>query len=123
MGLGAAWAGILLRWMFRYSEILARDARRKDFVRYIPRLPAFALVALAVLALSGCGRRGPLELPPEYQAQGAALKAQQDAELAKTAPRKATPGAPVPAPPPPIPPGVTGNRPPAQYPFPLDPLL
>jgi predicted small lipoprotein YifL len=86
-------------------------------------LPAFALVALALLALSGCGRRGPLELPPEYQAQGAALKAQQDAELARTSPRKGATGAPVPAPPPPIPSGVTGNRPPAQYPFPLDPLL
>jgi predicted small lipoprotein YifL len=85
-------------------------------------LPAFALAALALLALSGCGRRGPLELPPEYQAQGAALKAQQDAEL-KASPRKAATGAPVPAPPPPIPSGVTGNRPPAQYPFPLDPLL
>jgi hypothetical protein len=75
------------------------------------------------MALAGCGRRGPLELPPEYQAQGAALKAQQDAELARTA-KKLPPGAaPVPAPPPPIPSGVTGNRPPAQYPFPLDPLL
>lgn len=91
-------------------------------MRYTPRLPAFALAALALLALSGCGRRGPLELPPEYQAQGAALKAQQDAEL-KASPRKAATGAPVPAPPPPIPSGVTGNRPPAQYPFPLDPLL
>jgi predicted small lipoprotein YifL len=85
-------------------------------------LPAFAFVALALLALSGCGRRGPLELPPEYQAQGAALKAQQDAELARTSPRKGATGAPVPAPPP-IPSGVTGNRPPAQYSFPLDPLL
>lgn len=88
------------------------------------RLCTLFAAALAVLALSGCGRRGPLELPPEYQAQGAALKAQQDAELAKAAPRKAVPGAPVPAPPaPPIPLGVTGNRPPSQFPFPLDPLL
>jgi predicted small lipoprotein YifL len=87
------------------------------------RALAAVSLLLAAMALAGCGRRGPLELPPEYQAQGAALKAQQDAELARTA-KKLPPGAaPVPAPPPPIPSGVTGNRPPAQYPFPLDPLL
>jgi predicted small lipoprotein YifL len=86
------------------------------------RLFAILAATLAASALAGCGRRGPLELPPEYQAQGAALKAQQDAELARTA-KKLPPGAAVPAPPPPIPSGVTGNRPPAQYPFPLDPLL
>lgn len=87
------------------------------------RLFLIIAAALAASALAGCGRRGPLELPPEAQAQGAALKAQQDAELAKTA-KKLPPGAPVPPPPPPpIPSGVTGNRPPAEYPFPLDPLL
>lgn len=87
------------------------------------RLFAILAATLAASALAGCGRRGPLELPPEYQAQGAALKAQQDAALAQTA-KKLPPGAPVPPPPPPpIPSGVTGNRPPAEYPFPLDPLL
>lgn len=91
----------------------------------MPRFNLLTVVALglAALALAACGRRGPLELPPEVQAQGAALKAQQEAELART-PRKPAPGAePLPAPPPPPIPGTTGNRPPAQYPFPLDPLL
>lgn len=80
------------------------------------------LAAFAVSALSACGRRGPLELPPEIQAQGAALKAQQAAALAKNAPKPA-PGQATPEPPPPPIPGTIGNRPPAQYPFPLDPLL
>lgn len=83
------------------------------------------LAAFAATGLSACGRRGPLELPPEIQAQGEALKAQQAAALAKSAknaPRPA-PGQAVPEPPPPPIPGTIGNRPPEQYPFPLDPLL
>lgn len=78
--------------------------------------------AVAALGLSACGRRGPLELPPEVQARGAALQAEQDAARAKNA-SKPAPGAaePVSAP---VPiPGTVGNRPPAQYPFPLDPML
>lgn len=80
------------------------------------------LAAFAATGLSACGRRGPLELPPEIQAQGEALKAQQAAALAKNAPKPA-PGQAAPEPPPPPIPGTIGNRPPAQYPFPLDPLL
>jgi predicted small lipoprotein YifL len=80
------------------------------------------LAALAAAGLSACGRRGPLELPPEIQAQGAALKAQQAAALAKNAPKPAPGQAAPESPPPPIP-GTIGNRPPEQYPFPLDPLL
>lgn len=80
------------------------------------------LAAFAATGLSACGRRGPLELPPEIQAQGEALKAQQAAALAKNAPKPAPGQAAPELPPPPIP-GTIGNRPPAQYPFPLDPLL
>ncbi|WP_363350298.1 LPS translocon maturation chaperone LptM [Methylocystis echinoides] len=80
------------------------------------------LLAAAVVGLSACGRRGPLELPPDVQARGAALRAQQEAALAKTGPKPA-PGQAVPAPPPPPIPGTIGNRPPEDYPFPLDPLL
>ncbi|HEY8163571.1 MAG: LPS translocon maturation chaperone LptM [Methylocystis sp.] len=80
------------------------------------------LAAIAAASLSACGRRGPLELPPEVQARGEALKAEQAAALAKNAPKPA-PGQPTPEPPPPPIPGTIGNRPPAQYPFPLDPLL
>lgn len=80
-----------------------------------------AVLALALVAtsLGACGRRGPLELPPETQARGAYLRAQTEAAQAKAAR-----GAPPPenAPAPPIP-GTVGNRPPDQYPFPLDPLL
>lgn len=78
--------------------------------------------AVAALGLSACGRRGPLELPPEVQAQGAALKAEQDAARARNAPKPA-PGAAEPAAPPVRIPGTMGNRPPDQYPFPLDPML
>ncbi len=83
------------------------------------------LVLLAVAAatsLSACGRRGPLELPPEVQARGEALKAEQAAAPAKNAPKPA-PGQAAPTPPAPPIPGTIGNRPPEQYPFPLDPLL
>jgi predicted small lipoprotein YifL len=84
------------------------------------------LLALAVAAsLSACGRRGPLELPPEVQARGEALKAEQAAAQAKAgrnAPAPA-PGGARPEPPAPPIPGTIGNRPPEQYPFPLDPLL
>jgi predicted small lipoprotein YifL len=82
--------------------------------------------AAAAFGLSACGRRGPLELPPEVQARGAALKAEQDAARAATVRSgpKPAPGAAEPAePPPPRIPGTIGNRPPDQYPFPLDPLL
>ena len=92
-----------------------------------PRLPLLARRSMAALALAlvaaslgACGRRGPLELPPETQARGAMLRAQTEAERAKAAPRGAPP--PENAPAPPIP-GTIGNRPPDQYPFPLDPLL
>lgn len=78
--------------------------------------------AVAALGLSACGRRGPLELPPEVQAQGAALKAEQDATRARSA-TKPAPGAAEPAAPPVRIPGTMGNRPPDQYPFVLDPML
>jgi predicted small lipoprotein YifL len=81
--------------------------------------------AVAALGLSACGRRGPLELPPDVQARGAALQAEQEATRAtnaRSAPKPA-PGAAEPTPPPVRIPGTIGNRPPAQYPFPLDPLL
>ena len=83
------------------------------------------LLALAAASLTGCGRRGPTELPAETQAFEAAMKAKQAEEQkalaakgktakpknydASTEPRGV--------------PGTTGNRPPEQFPFPLDPLL
>lgn len=89
------------------------------------RLLVFLSVAALAAGLSSCGRRGPLELPPETQARGAALKAEQEAlrgKSARNAPRPAPGEAAPPAPEPPIP-GTIGNRPPEQYPFVLDPLL
>jgi predicted small lipoprotein YifL len=91
-----------------------------------PRHLRLIFLAAAVgVALSGCGRRGPLELPPEVQARGDALKAQQEASRAKGPQNTAKPvpgQAQAEAPPPPIP-GTIGHRPPDQYPFFLDPLL
>lgn len=89
-------------------------------------LAALAAAALFAFSLSGCGRRGPLELPPDVQARGAAIKAQDDAERTKTASRggpKAAPGEAEPEAAPTRIPGTIGNRPPEQYPFVLDPLL
>jgi len=88
------------------------------------RCTSLTFIAVAVLAigLSGCGRRGPLELPPETQARGEALKKQQ-AQSASSDRTRPLPGAEEPAQPAPAIPGTIGNRPPDQYPFPLDPLL
>ncbi|PPD46636.1 MAG: hypothetical protein CTY15_01095 [Methylocystis sp.] len=88
-------------------------------------LAALAAAALFAFGLSGCGRRGPLELPPDVQARGAAIKAQQETQ-AKTVARNAPKAAPGEAEPEAAPtriPGTIGNRPPEQYPFVLDPLL
>ena len=89
------------------------------------RLIFLLAAALIAAGLSGCGRRGPLELPPETQARGEALKAEQDAARAKAARTspKAAPGEAEPRSAPVRIPGTIGNRPPEQYPFLLDPLL
>lgn len=90
------------------------------------RLLLLVAGAVAASGLAGCGRRGPLELPPEVQARGAALKAEQEAArttAARSGPRPEAGAAEPAALPPPRIPGTIGNRPPEQYPFPLDPLL
>ncbi len=86
---------------------------------------SFLLILLSSSGLLGCGRRGPTESPLETQAYEKALKAKEAEEqkaLAsqgkKTKPKNidasSQPGG--------IP-GTTGNRPPEQFPFPLDPIL
>lgn len=119
--IGAALAGSRLFPIDRYS---ARALKPPDRPVTLRRSPILALLAAALLAasLSGCGRKGPLELPPETQARGAALKAQEEAQAR---PNKAppAPGADAPARQEPAIPGTIGHRPPEQYPFPLDPLL
>jgi predicted small lipoprotein YifL len=91
------------------------------------RRPLFG-IALGLLALCvvGCGRKGPLELPADLQAERQAQAAQADAAAQAQAsgrrPKLSEEGAPPPAPArPPL--GDPGNRPPAVYPFPLDFLL
>jgi len=91
-----------------------------------------ATLALLAAGLSGCGRRGPLELPPDVQARGAYLRAEEEEKANSRPPAKssrkakageeAAPPPPANPPPPPIP-GTIGARPPEQYPFFLDPLL
>jgi predicted small lipoprotein YifL len=104
----------------RYSAADLANAGPKPVTLRRTRL-LILLSAIAATGLSACGRRGPLELPPEVQARGEALKAQQAAAQARTA--KNAPGQAQPEPPRPPIPGTIGNRPPEQYPFPLDPLL
>jgi predicted small lipoprotein YifL len=43
------------------------------------------LVSAAVLALAGCGRKGPLDLPPTASAPPSAAAAQADADAARAA--------------------------------------
>ena len=78
------------------------------------------ILAIAPTLLAGCGRKGPNELPPDVQAAREAQAAQQQAQAAKGAPKLSEQGEktelkPVP--------GEKGNRPPKDYPFPLDFLL
>jgi predicted small lipoprotein YifL len=89
---------------------------------------SLALLAGALAsALSACGRKGPLELPAEYQVQESASKEQRDAkqrdQAAKGLQPAFDPNSPGAPPKPSDIPGTSGNRPPAQYPFPLDPIL
>ncbi len=84
------------------------------------------LTLLIASGLAGCGRRGPLELPPETQAYGEALKKQrQEAAQESGKPDPAppfTPNSDQPSRKSDIP-GTSGNRPTQTYPFPLDPIL
>jgi len=86
----------------------------------MPAHRALILAAFAALALAGCGRKGPLELPVDVQAERAARQAAQEEAAAKTGRKLSDEG----APPKPQPqPGDIGHRPPADYPFVLDPVL
>ncbi len=88
---------------------------------------ALAIAPLLAGALAGCGRKGPLELPPDVQAARQEKIAQQQADEAakataasggkqKLSDQGAKPKAmPVE--------GDVGHRPPADYPFFLDPIL
>jgi len=89
---------------------------------------ALAIAPLLAGALAGCGRRGPLELPPDVQAARQEKLAQQQADEAAKA--KAASGDQKPklsdqgAKPKTMPvEGDAGYRPPADYPFFLDPIL
>ena len=84
---------------------------------------ALAIAPLLAGALAGCGRKGPLELPPDVQAARQEKIAEQQADQAAKNPDKGKlsqqgvkPKArPVE--------GDVGHRPPADYPFFLDPIL
>ena len=93
------------------------------------RRPLFGLaLGLLAVSVSGCGRKGPLELPADLQAERQAQAAQAEADAAAQArasgrrPKLSEEGA---SPPPPTRPplGDPGNRPPPVYPFPFDFLL
>ena len=89
---------------------------------------ALAIAPLLAGALAGCGRKGTLELPPDVQAARQEKIAQQqadDAAAAKAAsggngPKLSEQGVKPKARPVE---GDVGHRPPADYPFFLDPIL
>lgn len=91
-------------------------------------IAAFAAATLFATALGGCGRKGPLELPPDVQAVRDARRAEQEAAAARSAknargdqkPKLSEEGAKPQAAPVE---GDIGHRPPQSYPFFLDPLL
>ena len=87
---------------------------------------AFAIAPLLAGGLASCGRKGPLELPPDVRASHDARRAQQEAtEAAKSGkagqqPKLSEEGA---RPAATKVEGDVGNRPPEHYPFILDPIL
>ncbi|HXY57969.1 MAG TPA: lipoprotein [Methylocystis sp.] len=87
----------------------------------MPSRRAFVLAAFAALGLAGCGRKGPLELPADVQAERNARQAAEQANAPKNGQKLSEEGGPAKPPPPQL--GDPGRRPPALYPFPLDPLL
>jgi len=94
-------------------------------VTFRPPLLLACLALLLASGLAGCGRKGPLELPPETQAYGDALKKQRQEALDSGKPDPAPPFQPnsdQPSRKSDIP-GTSGNRPVQTYPFPLDPIL
>lgn len=83
------------------------------------------VTSLLISGLVGCGRRGPTESPLETQAYDKAMNA-KEAEEQKTLTsqgKKITPKNFDASSQPGGIPGTTGNRPPEQFPFPLDPIL
>ncbi len=89
---------------------------------------ALAIAPLLAGALAGCGRKGPLELPPDVQAARKEKIEQQQADEAAKA--KAASGGQGPSlseqgvkPKAQPVEGDVGHRPPADYPFFLDPIL
>ena len=89
---------------------------------------ALAIASLLAGALAGCGRKGPLELPPDVEAARKEKIAQQQADAAAKA--KAASGGQGPklseqGVKPKVMPveGNVGHRPPVDYPFFLDPIL
>ncbi|QGM47605.1 LPS translocon maturation chaperone LptM [Methylocystis heyeri] len=87
-------------------------------------IAASAAATLLAVALGGCGRKGPLELPPDVQAAREASRAEQEAAAPKAPagqkPKLSEEGAKPTAGPME---GDVGHRPPEAYPFFLDPLL
>lgn len=103
----------------------SRFPRRRTPVTFRPSLLLACLALLFASGLAGCGRKGPLELPPETQAYGEALKkqkqeAQGSGKADPTPPFQ--PNSDQPSRKSDIP-GTSGSRPPQEYPFPLDPIL
>ena len=84
---------------------------------YRPKLQGWALVLLgaAVLALAGCGRKGPLDLPPTASSQPAAAVQSDPAAAQASKPSVFDPSYGADAPP------TAGKGP--KKPFLLDPLL
>jgi len=108
----------------RYSA-RAQPPMDRPALTLLPRLTLAASALLLAASLSACGRRGPLELPPDVQARGAALRAEDEARTAHGphgARQKLSEEGAGDKKPQAIP-GTVGHRPPQDYPFPLDPLL
>ena len=84
---------------------------------------ALAIAPLLAGALAACGRKGPLELPPDVQAARQEKIAEQQADQAAKNPDKGKLSQQGVKSKPEWVEGDPGHRPPADYPFFLDPIL
>jgi predicted small lipoprotein YifL len=74
---GSRQSGAIFVWCRRFGDITVNRSSRSFSPRW-----AVIVLAAAILALTGCGRKGPLDLPPTGTQSSAPVKPDTEAEEA-----------------------------------------